>query len=173
MSNHNKIRPVDKNNLNGKYKILFSTPQTKNSNIPMEFRGLQIYNSKFLAEEALRKRKKLTKILEEKRIAKEQAKMTKEFENIDKEFDKTAAQGWKLISAKDKSEIIEDQSANPSHYDPYHPLANEEGYVFGSNVDVMTEMVDIQAAARSFESSVEASNTAKRLMMRTIEMLQK
>ena len=67
MSNNNKIRPVDKNNPNGKYKILFSTPQTKNSNIPMEFRGLQIYNSKFLAEEALRKRKKLTKILEEKR----------------------------------------------------------------------------------------------------------
>ena len=67
MSNHNKIRPVDKNNLSGKYKILFSTPQSKNSNIPMEFRGLQIYNNKSLAEEALRKRKKLTKILEEKR----------------------------------------------------------------------------------------------------------
>jgi len=67
MSNHNKIRPVDKNNLNGKYKILFSTPQSKNSNIPMEFRGLQIYNNKSLAEEVLKKRKKLTKILEEKR----------------------------------------------------------------------------------------------------------
>jgi len=66
MSNHNKIRPVDKNNLNGKYKILFSTPQTKNSNIPMEFRGLQIFNSKSLAEEALKKRKKLTKVLLEK-----------------------------------------------------------------------------------------------------------
>ena len=69
MSNHNKIRPVDKNNLSGKYKILFSTPQTKNSNIPMEFRGLQIFNNKSLAEEALRKRKKLTKILEEKRAS--------------------------------------------------------------------------------------------------------
>ena len=67
MSNHNKIRPVDKNNLNGKYKILFSTPQTKNSNIPMEFRGLQIFNSKLIAEVALKKRKQLTKILEEKR----------------------------------------------------------------------------------------------------------
>jgi len=67
MSNHNKIRPVDKNNPNGKYKILFSTPQSKNSNIPMEFRGLQIFNSKSMAEEALKKRKKLTKILEEKR----------------------------------------------------------------------------------------------------------
>ena len=67
MSNHNKIRPVDKNNLTGKYKILFSKPKTKNSNIPMEFRGLQIYNSKSQAEEALKRRKKLTKILEEKR----------------------------------------------------------------------------------------------------------
>ena len=67
MSNHNKIRPVDKNNLNGKYKILFSTPQTKNSNIPMEFRGLQIFNNKSLAEVALKKRIQLTKILEEKR----------------------------------------------------------------------------------------------------------
>ena len=68
MSNHNKIRPVDKNNLSGKYKILFSTPQTKNSNIPMEFRGLQIFNNKSLAEEALRKRKKLTKVLELKKL---------------------------------------------------------------------------------------------------------
>ena len=67
MSNHNKIRPVDKNIPNGKYKILFSTPQTKNSNIPMEFRGLQIFNSKLLAEEALKKRKQLTKVLEKKR----------------------------------------------------------------------------------------------------------
>ena len=67
MSNHNKIRPVDKSNPNGKYKILFSTPQSKNSNIPMEFRGLQIYNNKSLAEEALKKRKQLTRVLEEKR----------------------------------------------------------------------------------------------------------
>ena len=67
MSNHNKIRPVDKNNHSEKYKILFSTPQTKHTNIPKEFRGLQIYNNRSLAEEALRKRKKLTKVLEDKK----------------------------------------------------------------------------------------------------------
>ena len=67
MSNHNKIRPVDKNNLNGQYKILFSSPQTPNSNIPKEFRGVQIFPNKLKAEQALRDRKKLTKILEEKR----------------------------------------------------------------------------------------------------------
>ena len=82
--------------------------------------------------------------------------------------------GRTLVSGSVKmSEVAEDQSINPERYDPSHPLANEDGYVFGSNVNMMTEMVDIQAASRSYESSVEASNTAKRLMMRTIEMLQK
>ena len=71
------------------------------------------------------------------------------------------------------SAITEDNTANPQRYEPNHPLANEAGFVFASNVNVMTEMVDMKAATRSFESAVEASNTAKRLMMRTIEMMQK
>tara|TARA_B100000965_G_C19429689_1_gene685911 strand:- start:166 stop:606 length:441 start_codon:yes stop_codon:yes gene_type:complete len=69
MNNYKKIRPVNKDNISGKYKILFSTPQTKNSNIPIEFRGLQIYNNKSLAEEALKKRKKLTHFLLKKRVS--------------------------------------------------------------------------------------------------------
>ena len=66
MSNHNKIRPVDKNNLDGKYKILFSYPQSKNSKIPLKFRGLQFYNNKKEAEIALSQRIELTEILKEK-----------------------------------------------------------------------------------------------------------
>ena len=71
------------------------------------------------------------------------------------------------------SGVEEDNTTNPQRYEPNHPLANDEGFVFASNVNVMTEMVDMKAATRSFESAVEASNTAKRLMMRTIEMMQK
>ena len=66
MSNHNKIRPVDKKDLKGKYKILFSTPQSKNSKIPLEFRGLQIFKNKKDAELALKKRIDLTELLREK-----------------------------------------------------------------------------------------------------------
>lgn len=71
------------------------------------------------------------------------------------------------------SGVKEDNTTSPQRYEPNHPLANDEGFVFASNVNVMTEMVDMKAATRSFESAVEASNTAKRLMMRTIEMMQK
>ena len=71
------------------------------------------------------------------------------------------------------TEIAEDNKPAPAIYKPNHPDADEDGYIYTSNVDVMTEMVDITAASRSYESVVETSNTAKRLMMRTIELLKK
>ena len=71
------------------------------------------------------------------------------------------------------TEIAEDNKPAPAIYKPNHPDADEDGYIYTSNVDVMSEMVDITAASRSYESVVEASNTAKRLMMRTSELLKK
>ena len=64
---HNIIRPVNRLELEGKYKIVFSRPQTKNTNIPVEFQGLQIFKNKQEAKKALKERKNLTKILNKKR----------------------------------------------------------------------------------------------------------
>ena len=69
--------------------------------------------------------------------------------------------------------IVEDQATPPVSYDPGHPNANEEGYVYLSNVNPMNELIEMTAAARSFESNIEAMNTAKQLMMRTVELLKK
>jgi flagellar basal-body rod protein FlgC len=70
-------------------------------------------------------------------------------------------------------QIVEDQSTTPVTYDPGHPKANEDGFVYLSNVNPMNELVEMTAAARSFESNIEAMNTAKQLMMRTVELLKK
>jgi flagellar basal-body rod protein FlgC len=72
-----------------------------------------------------------------------------------------------------REQIVEDQSTTPATYDPGHPKANEEGFVYLSNVNPMNELVEMTAAARSFESNIEAMNTAKQLMMRTVELLKK
>jgi flagellar basal-body rod protein FlgC len=69
--------------------------------------------------------------------------------------------------------IIEDKSTTPANYEPNHPQADENGYIYSSNVNPMNELVEMTAAARSFESNIEAMNTAKQLMMRTVEMLKK
>ena len=70
-------------------------------------------------------------------------------------------------------EVIEGTTSHTVSFDPNHPDANEEGYVYLSNVNAMNELVEMTAAARSFETNVEALNTAKQLMLRTVELLKK
>ena len=70
-------------------------------------------------------------------------------------------------------QVIEDTTSHTVSFDPNHPDANEEGYVYLSNVNAMNELVEMTAAVRSFETNVEALNTAKQLMLRTVELLKK
>ena len=67
-------------------------------------------------------------------------------------------------------DIVESQAAPEKRYEPGHPLADKEGYVYTSNVNEMGEMVDMMAASRSYQNNVEVINTARQLMMRTLEI---
>lgn len=66
--------------------------------------------------------------------------------------------------------IIESQAPLQRQYNPNHPMANEEGYVFLPNVNMAEEMANMISASRSYQSNVEVINTAKQLMMRTLSM---
>jgi flagellar basal-body rod protein FlgC len=55
--------------------------------------------------------------------------------------------------------------------DPGNPSADKDGYVYLSNVNEMTEMVEMMAAARSYQNNVEVVNTARQLMMRTLDII--
>lgn len=69
--------------------------------------------------------------------------------------------------------IVESQAPLQQQYNPGHPMANEEGYVFLPNVNVVEEMANMISASRSYQSNVEVINTAKQLMMRTLTMGQR
>jgi len=55
-------------------------------------------------------------------------------------------------------------------YDPGHPDANEEGYVAKPNVNVVTEMVDMISASRSYEANITALGITKAMINKTLEM---
>lgn len=55
--------------------------------------------------------------------------------------------------------------------DPGNPSADKDGYVYLSNVNEMTEMVEMMAASRSYQNNVEVVNTARQLMMRTLDII--
>ena len=66
--------------------------------------------------------------------------------------------------------IVESQEPLRSEYRPDHPLANEEGYVFKPNVNVVEEMANMISASRSHQTNVEVINTAKQMLLRTLSM---
>lgn len=67
-------------------------------------------------------------------------------------------------------EIVESQRPAEARYEPGHPLADADGFIYASNVNVVEEMVNMISASRSYQSSIEAMNTAKDLAMRTLTL---
>jgi flagellar basal-body rod protein FlgC len=55
-------------------------------------------------------------------------------------------------------------------YEPGHPMADAEGFVYGSNVNPIEEMVNMLSASRSYQNGIEALNTSKELLMRTLNL---
>ena len=68
------------------------------------------------------------------------------------------------------SGITKDQSPLRMVYEPNHPDANANGYVAMPNVNVVTEMVDMITATRSYEANVTVINSAKSMAAKALEI---
>ncbi|MEI7784691.1 MAG: flagellar basal body rod protein FlgC [Betaproteobacteria bacterium] len=66
--------------------------------------------------------------------------------------------------------LMDDPSPVRRMSDPGNPLADKDGFVYLSNVNEMTEMVEMMAASRSYQNNVEVVNTTRQLLMRTIDI---
>lgn len=66
--------------------------------------------------------------------------------------------------------IVESDAELQMRYEPNHPAANEEGYVFYPNVNVVEEMADMMSSSRSFQMNVDIMNTAKSMMQRILTL---
>jgi flagellar basal-body rod protein FlgC len=66
--------------------------------------------------------------------------------------------------------VVESTSPPTMRYQPDHPLANKDGYIYMSNVNSIEEMTNMISAQRSFATNVEAVNTARDLLLKTISM---
>ena len=80
-----------------------------------------------------------------------------------------AQQGYRQGSVQVHG-VVESQAPVRSEYNPSHPLANNDGYVFHSNVDPITEMANMMSASRSYQNNVEIANTSKQLLLRTLQL---
>lgn len=66
--------------------------------------------------------------------------------------------------------IVESQAPLDRRYEPGHPLADGEGYVYYPNVNVVEEMADMISASRSFQINVELLQSAKTMAQRLLQL---
>lgn len=66
--------------------------------------------------------------------------------------------------------IVESDAPLQRRFEPSHPKADEEGFVFYPNVNVVEEMTNMISASRSFQMNVEVMNSAKQMTQRALTL---
>jgi len=69
------------------------------------------------------------------------------------------------------SAIVTDASEPRRRYEPGHPHADKDGYVSYPNINPMEEMVNMINATRSYEANLQAVNTAKDMLAKTLDII--
>jgi len=67
-------------------------------------------------------------------------------------------------------DVVELQAEPDKRYEPGHPQADAQGFIYAPKINVVEQMVDMISASRSYQTNVEMMNTAKDLAMRTLSL---
>ena len=66
-----------------------------------------------------------------------------------------------------------DQSGLTRVYDPGNPLADQNGYYDGSNVNLVVEIADAREAQRSYEANLRVFDQARTMAQNLLELLKR
>ena len=67
-------------------------------------------------------------------------------------------------------DVISGKAEPVRRYEPDSELADENGYVYYSNINHIEEMTDMMSASRSFETSVEVLNRLKSMQQNLLRL---
>ncbi|MEK7258426.1 MAG: flagellar basal body rod protein FlgC [Pseudomonadota bacterium] len=66
--------------------------------------------------------------------------------------------------------MMESEAPLQPRYEPEHPLADADGYVFYPNVNVVEEMTNMISSSRSFQANVDVMSAARTMMQRVLSL---
>lgn len=84
-----------------------------------------------------------------------------------------------LVTAGDDARAVApgrvsfDKSELEQVLDPAHPLANEDGYYEGSNVEMVIEIADAREAQRSYEANLRMFDQSRRMLTSLFDLLRR
>lgn len=66
-----------------------------------------------------------------------------------------------------------DQRELPQIHDPAHPMADDQGYYHGSNVDLVIEIADSREAARSYEANLRVFEQSRQMSSSLLDLIRR
>ena len=66
-----------------------------------------------------------------------------------------------------------DRAELPQVYDPGHPMAGEDGYYLGSNVNLIVEVADAREASRSYEANLKMFEQSRQMSASLLDLIRR
>ncbi|EWH09946.1 cell-proximal portion of basal-body rod [Catenovulum agarivorans DS-2] len=66
--------------------------------------------------------------------------------------------------------IVESDKPLTVEYNPNHPMADKNGYIYKPNVNVMEEMANMISASRAYQTNIQIADNAKKMLSRTLQI---
>jgi len=64
--------------------------------------------------------------------------------------------------------IVESNKPLNIEYSPEHPMADQDGYIYKPNVNVIEEMTNMISASQSYQTNVKLAESAKNMLNKTL-----
>ncbi len=69
--------------------------------------------------------------------------------------------------------IVESDKPLKMEFNPTHPMADKDGYIYKPNVNVVEEMANMISASRSYQTNVQIADAAKSMLSKTLQLGQR
>ncbi|SRR5574344_4108 len=66
--------------------------------------------------------------------------------------------------------VVESDAPTIKEYNPKHPLADKDGYIYRPNVNPVEEMADMISANRAYQTAVQLATSSKQMMQATLQL---
>lgn len=85
----------------------------------------------------------------------------------DQDFDEMFNSQIKGVQIED---IVEDKSPFKKVFNPSHPDADSDGYLYKPNVDLIVETTNMLMARRAFEANIAAIKATRQMVIKALEI---
>jgi len=77
---------------------------------------------------------------------------------------------FKQIVEADMMSLLNQKAQVKAQYKPEHALANDEGFIYLPEINLATEMLNLNSATRAYEANVKAFNAYKGMSSKALEI---